>query len=111
MLLQKLLMRFCIRLKCFMPSRYNNLFYFLHNCLRRLINKMLRKFPENKFRSLVIGMNHIDIIKTIIAQYIDDQFIGRKIMNPFKFIGEMMNDFYQSCFTAIVFNDAITYMT
>ena len=77
-------MRHCIRLKSLVLSCDHNAFYFLHETLGRLINKRFSKFFQDKLRCHIIGMNKIGVIKSVISQYINDQFVGGKIVQPFR---------------------------
>ena len=47
-------------------------------------------------------MNKICIIKAVVSQYINDYFIGGKIVQLFVFVNEMMNSFDQSCLAPII---------
>ncbi len=68
-------------------------FYFLHQLSRIFIDTILTEFFQYKFGGRVIGMNQVDIIKTIVSQYVDHQFISREIISTFKFCNDIMNGF------------------
>ena len=73
--------------------------------------KILHEFIQYKLSSLVIRMNQVNIIKTIITQNVDDEFISGKIIYPVEFIYEMMYHFNQPGFTSVIFCDTIADMT
>src|SRR5580692_8282490 len=68
---------------------------------------MQGEFIQYKFCGSIIGMNHIYIIKPVIPQNIDHEFIGWKIMNMIKFICQVMNRFYQSCLAAVIVYETV----
>src|SRR5436190_12376863 len=88
-------MRHCIWLKSLMSSCDHNAFYLLHEFLSWLINKRLSKLHQHKLSGHIVGMDKVCIIKTVISQYIDDQFISGKIIQLFVFVNEMMNSLDQ----------------
>jgi hypothetical protein len=47
-------------------------------------------------------MDKVGIIKAVVSQYINDQFIGGKIVQLFVFVNEMMNSFDQSCLAPLL---------
>src|SRR6476620_5561503 len=95
-------MRHCLRLKSLMFSCDHNAFYFVHESLGRLINKRFSKFFQDKLRCHIIGMDKVGIIKAVVSQYINDHFIGGKIVQLFVFVNEMMNSFDESCLAPII---------
>ena len=57
----------------------DDLFHFFHDLLGGLVDEMAGEFFQYEAGGGVIGMDHIDIIKPVVPQYIDDQFISGEI--------------------------------
>ena len=100
-------MRGCGRLESFVPAGRHDLSYFFDNGLRCSVDIAFRELLQHEAGGCIIGMYHIDVVKAVVPQHIDDQLIRWKVIKPAEFINEMVDGFYEPGLAPIVLHNTI----
>ena len=88
---------------------YNH-FYFFQQFFSGLINKCITEIFKYKLCGIISRMYQVLFIKPVITQYINYQFISRKIKYILHLFSHRMNCFDEPCFTPVIFYNTVSYM-
>ncbi len=103
----ELLMRHGIGKSGFMSFGYHEVIYLGHDVVVVGINTCFDKVLPYKTGGHVVGVDEVDIVVAIIAEYIDNEFISGEVVYVWVHGAELMYCLYEACLATVVVGDTI----